>query len=38
MRRNRIEDWFKFGVVLVPISIITLIILFIGNGYVWKLW
>lgn len=38
MRRYRIEDWFKFGIVLIPISIITLIILFIGNGYIWKLW
>lgn len=38
MRRYRIEDWLKFVIVLIPISIITLIILFIGNGYVWKLW
>ena len=38
MRRNKIADWLKFGIVLIPISIITLIILFIGNGYVWKLW
>lgn len=38
MRRYRIEDWLKFRIVLIPISIITLIILFVGNGYVWKLW
>lgn len=38
MRRYRIEDWLKFGIALISISIITLIILVIGNGYVWKLW
>ena len=38
MRRNSIEDWLKFSVVLIPISIITLVILVIGNGYIWKLW
>ena len=38
MRRYKIEDWLRFGIVLIPISIITLIILVIGNGYVWKLW
>ena len=27
MRRYRIEDWLKFGIVLIPISFITLIIL-----------
>ena len=34
MRRYRIEDWLKFGIML----IITLVVLIIGNGYVWKLW
>lgn len=38
MRRYRNENWLKFGIVLIPISIITLIILVIGNGHVWKLW
>ena len=37
MRRYRIEDWLKFGILLIPISIITLVDLVNVNVYILKL-